>query len=475
MRNSLDWTVKDLEDWAKKIENKAKELGLDFFEQIFEICSHHDMIGYMAYLGMTASYPHWAFGKSFEITETLYRYRVRGLPYEMVINSSPSLAYLMRDNALPMQLLTMAHVYGHNDFMKNNINFSHTRPELVLERIKVRADRVRSYIEDPSIGPEKVENLLDIARALAHQRSHNFQIKKLSRQEQKKRLIERYEKPKDKSELPDLNRVPLEPESDILLFIRDHNPFLEDWEKDILTIIDEEAQYFIPQIETKIMNEGWATYWHYKILNSLDLPDAIYLGFIKEHNQVVTRPKKPASFITPYYLGFKLWQDIEKRWEEKDGSGGGLKRMFFSREVDRDSSFLRQYLTQEFLAEMDIFQHEKERGDRVVTKISDEDDWKEIRELLIKDVGASTIPVIKIWDANFRVPRGLFLRHEYDGRELYQEYTVRTIEYLQKLWRGTVCLETIENNQKVLYKCTANKIKRITPSKEGQLEITIED
>ncbi len=459
MTNNLDWGMKDLEEWADKIEEKAKEFGLNFFEQIFETCSHRDMIGYMAYTGMPACYPHWSFGKAFERTETLYKYRVFGLPYEMVINSNPCLAYLMKDNTLPMQLLTIAHVYAHNDFFKNNINFSHTRPELILEQVKTRADRIRSYIEDPSIGLEKVENLLDTAKALSLQRSPYLRTKKLSSEEQKKRLSENYQKSKDKSEPPNLKKIPLEPESDILLFIRDNNPFLEDWEKDILTIIDEEAQYFIPQLETKIMNEGWAVYWHYRILNNLDLPDGIYQGFITEHNRVVARPKK-GTFINPYYVGFKIWQDIEKRWDEKEGIGEGLKRIFLSREIDRDISFLRQYLTRELKEELDIYQHEEGDENRVITKISDEEDWKEVRETLIKNVGVSTIPVIKIIDANYKGQRELVLKHEHDGRDLYQEYTVKTIEYIQKIWRRKVYLFTVEDDEKVLYKCTHNKIDR---------------
>lgn len=456
MGNLLDWSITDLEKWADKIEKKAKEFGLNFFEQIFEICSHKDMIGYMSYTGMPSYYPHWSFGKAFEITETLYRYRVSGLPYEMVINSNPSLAYLMRDNTLPMQILTIAHVYGHNDFFRNNISFGHTRPELILEQFKARADRVRNYIKDPSIGLEKVENLLDCARALYLQRSYNFRIKKLSREEQKQRLIDAHNKSKDKSDPPDLDKIPLEPEADILLFIRDHNPFLEDWEKDILTIVDEEARYFIPNIETKIMNEGWAVYWHYKILNSLDLPDALRLGFITEHNRVVARPDKGTS-INPYYVGFKIWQDIEKRW--------GEERIFLSREIDRDTSFLRQYLTRELMEELDLYQHEQDEDERIITRISDEEDWQTVKELLIQNTGMNRIPSIKIVDANYHGQHDLVLYHEHDGRDLFQEYTAKTLQHFQRLWRRKVYLLTTEEGERVLYKCSHNKIKRIVPLK----------
>jgi len=304
-----------------------------------------------------------------------------------------------------------------------------------LEQFKTRADRIRSYIEDPSIGLEGVENLLDIARALYLQRSHYLRIKQSSS------------------------------EYDILLFIRDNNPLLKDWEKDVLTIVDEEAKYFLPQLETKIMNEGWAVYWHYKILNSLDLPDGVHQGFIMEHNRLVTRPKK-GGFINPYYVGFKIWQDIEKRW--------GLKRIFFSREIDRDVSFLRQYLTRELMEEMDIFQHEAERGQRVIAKISDEENWKEVKETLIRNVGVNGIPVIKIVDADFMGQQGLVLEHEHDGRDLFQEYTFKTLEHIQKLWRRKVYLTTMENGEVILYKCTHNKIKRVTPRGGGQSDLVFD-
>jgi len=232
--------------------------------------------------------------------------------------------------------------------------------------------------------------------------------------------------------------------------------------KDVLTIVDEEAKYFLPQLETKLMNEGWAVYWHYKILGTLDLPDGVHQGFITEHNRVVARPEK-GVLINPYYVGFKIWQDIEKRW--------GIDRVFFSREIDRDVSFLRQYLTRELMEEMDIYQHEEERGKRIITKISDEENWKEVKEILIRDVGVNGIPIIKIVDANFMGQGILVLEHEHDGRDLFQEYTFKTLEYIQKLWRKPVHLTTIENGEFVIYKCRHNKVKRVVPQGSGQSDL----
>jgi stage V sporulation protein R len=164
-----DYTIADLEEWDKRIQAVIAEESLNTFPQEFELCDFNEMIGYEAYAGMPSHYPHWSFGKGFERKETLYNLGIVGLPYEMVINSNPALAYLMRDNTLLLQILTMTHVYAHNDFFKNNLNFSSTQPQYTIEKFKAHADRVRSYIEDPSIGAEKVEWILDAAHALQFQ------------------------------------------------------------------------------------------------------------------------------------------------------------------------------------------------------------------------------------------------------------------------------------------------------------------
>ncbi|HEV8591665.1 MAG TPA: SpoVR family protein [Pyrinomonadaceae bacterium] len=150
-----DYDVADLERWNERILTLVERFGLDPFPQEFEICDYEDMLSYMVYSGMPSHYPHWSFGKSFEKLKTLYEYGVSGLPYEMVINSNPSIAYLMHDNSLALHVLTIAHVYGHNDFFKNNFTFRSTRAEYTIETFKGHANRVRQYIEDPSIGLEK--------------------------------------------------------------------------------------------------------------------------------------------------------------------------------------------------------------------------------------------------------------------------------------------------------------------------------
>ncbi len=454
----MKYRFEDLQKWDEKIFKVVEGVGLDCYPQEFEICDQNEMLGYIAYTGMPSHYPHWSFGKAFERQKTLYKTGISGLPYEMVINSNPCLAYLMKDNTLLLQILTIAHVYGHNDFFKNNHTFAYSQADYMIEQFKSHADRIREYIEDPSIGQKAVENILDAAHALRYQCHRNLQIPKLSLKEQRERAIARAQHNyKDFDHLkqraayvpPDLHKIPLEPDEDLLLFIRDYHPLLEDWQKDLLTIVAEENRYFLPQMETKIMNEGWASYWHYQILNSLNLPQGLHFEFLKRHNQVIC---PHVGGLNPYHLGFKIFEAIFKRWEEPSSEdkeelgltgGEGLKKLFQVRESDRDQSFLRQYLTKELMNELDLFQHEQQGSDRVISKISNEIGWKQVRETLIANVGMNRVPVIHIMDANYDHNQKLLLRHQFDGRELDLGYAQHTLRHLYCLWQNTVILETV--------------------------------
>jgi len=461
-----NWDTKDLEYWDAAIREHVDDFGLDCYEQEFEICDHSQMLGYMAYHGMPAHYPHWSFGKSYEKTKTLYDHGATGLPYEMVINSDPCLGYLMTDNSLCLQILTIAHVYGHNDFFKNNFTFtSATRASETLAKFKTAADRVRTYTEDPSIGVDKVESILDSAHALSMNCSRNAGIRKLKPAEQRERLIAQVEpkddpfedlKPREEQAELDLRKVPLEPDEDILLFIRDHNPHLMAWQQDLLTIVHEEAMYFLPQIETKIMNEGWASYWHHKIMNSLDLPQDIYMEFLVRHNQVIC--PHPGS-INPYHVGFRVWHDIEQRFNEMDANRfededrtgpSGRDKIFEVRESDRDVSFLRRFLTEDLMRDLDIFEFEPKGDNLVVTKVSDEDNWRDVKETLLRSVGMRSHPVIKIYDADYGRNRALYLKHEADDRDLHIGYAEKTLGHLHQLWGHRVLLETIMKGKKTL-------------------------
>lgn len=461
-----DWQMADLEYWDEKIREQVAAFGLSCYPQEFEVCDHVQMLSYMTYSGMPAHYPHWSYGKGYEKLKTMYDYGVSGLPYEMVINSNPALAYLMRDNSLCLQILTIAHVYGHNDFFANNFTFISTRAELTLSRFKTHADRVRSYMEDPSIGVERVETLLDAAHALAIQCRRNLAIKKLSREEEQQKTFAAAQPQYDpfssihkRQEYtpPEFSKVPLSPDEDILLFIRDHNRYLSEWEKDLLTIVHEREQYFIPQIETKIMNEGWASFWHREIVNSLHLPQDLHLEFLVRHNQVV-RPFSRGG-LNPYHLGLKIWDDIKRRHDnptqeelEKYGppTQTGMQAIFAVREVDRDVSFLRRFLTEDLMREMDLFQYEPRGNEQVISKVADKDGWREVKNTLLKNVGMATVPGITVEDADYGRNRILYLRHAHDGRDLQFEYAERTMAHLHKLWGQETLLETILEGKKVV-------------------------
>lgn len=449
-----DRDIDALRRWDERIGDLVESYGLDCAPQEFEICDHAEMLGYMAYSGMPSHYPHWSYGKAYEKQKTLYDHGFTGLPYEMVINSDPSLAYLMTDNSLCLNVLTMAHVYGHNDFFRNNHTFSATRPEYTLSSFKSHADRIRSYIEDPSIGIKRVEQVVDAAHALSFQCRRNLSIRKQDEEELTRRTFESSIPRRDPHQSihvrpefvePDLQKVPLEPEADILLFIQDYNPYLAQWQKDILTIVHEEAQYFIPQIETKIMNEGWASYWHYHIVASLELPEELRLEFLVHHNQVL-RPH-PGG-LNPYHVGFKIWNAIYEA-EEGDGPadhsrrGGGHTALFLARSSERDSSFLRRFLDQNTMRDLGLFTYGRKGTDTVVTEVADEAGWENIKETLIRNVGMNSIPVIRVIDGDYQGSRSLFLEHEYEDRELDLEQAKRTLAYTHDLWGRAVFLKTV--------------------------------
>jgi stage V sporulation protein R len=463
---SRPYDLKELETWDELIRAKVAEFGLDCYPQDFEVCDHNQMLGYMAYSGMPSHYPHWSYGKSFEKLKTLYDHGVSGLPYEMVINANPALAYLMRDNSLLLQVLTIAHVYGHNDFFKNNFTFKTTRPEYTISGFKANAARVRSYQEDPSVGADRVEHILDAAHALSFQCRRNLAIHKETAEEARQARLDaarprpdpfrNIHRPPEYVE-PDLRKVPLVPDDDVLLFIRDHNPDLTEWERDLLTIVHEEAQYFIPQIETKIMNEGWASFWHKRILDSLELADDMHLEFLVRHNQVI-RPHEGS--VNPYHLGIRIWEDIYRRHggilDPRDGTAPpeterkARDAILMVRETDRDAAFLRRHLTEQLIRELDLFRYQTKGDDVVITHVGDDDGWEDVKNTLITNVGTSPLPVIRVEDGDFGGKHGLYLVHVHDGRDLLPEYAEKTLAFVFQLWQREVALETTMGGKKSL-------------------------
>lgn len=425
--------------WNDTIEEIVKQFGLDYYEQEFELIGYKDMLAYESYLGMPSRYPHWSFGKAYEKNSTTYKYNLSGLPYEMVINSDPCIAYLMKENTLLLQILTIAHVYGHNDFFKNNRLFAiGTKADSTIEMFKFHAQMVRSYINDPSIGYGHVERILDAAHAIKLQTTRVVGEKKIADEDLRHRLLEDYKNENDRNNIlepyvkkdpPDVSKIPLEPEDDILYFLMKYGELTE-WEKNLLNVVRKETEYFIPQIETKIMNEGWASYWHYNILKELNLQDNLHLEFIKRHNDVLAQGP---GYLNPYFIGFKMFEDINKRY--------GREKIFEVRKLERDESFLRKYLTEELCAEFNLFEYGKSGREYVITEVSDESGWKQIRNDLSSSCGMGSVPNIRVIDVS-KKDKTLLLEHVFEGRELHLDYAEATLKYVYELWNHTVILRT---------------------------------
>tara|TARA_R110002020_G_scaffold18964_2_gene65719 strand:- start:782 stop:2089 length:1308 start_codon:yes stop_codon:yes gene_type:complete len=430
-----NWTETDLMHWDEKIIRVAEDLGLDWHPIDYEIIDYQEMLGAMAYVGLPTHYRHWSYGKEYERTHTLYNMGQTGLPYEMIINSNPSIAYLMRENALHIHVLTMAHCVGHSDFFKQNRMFAETNPENIIDSFKSAAKYVRQLIEDPSIGIDKVENILDAAHSVKYQVPRYPGIKYKTRDEllalEKKKMSENVHYNAD------LSKVPLRPQYNILRFIAEHSKALEEWERNLILIVEESSRYFIPQALTKVMNEGWACTIHYKIINELNLPDSLHLPFIKLHNQVI-RPH--LGQINPYHLGYKLFEHLIENH--------GFDEAMVIRESHNDITFLRCYADEEFLRKMNYFSYSFKKDNKAITidDVSDEQGWEKVRNELINNVGLNRIPVVYV-DA-IEKNNTLSLVHEHDGRDLDLTYAKKVYQHLETLWGDEVRLVSQIENEK---------------------------
>tara|TARA_Y100000296_G_scaffold16639_2_gene19455 strand:- start:1355 stop:2662 length:1308 start_codon:yes stop_codon:yes gene_type:complete len=422
-----DWIVSDLQKWDDKICRVAEDFGLDWFPIDYEIIDYQEMLGAMAYTGIPTHYRHWSYGKEYERTHTLYNMGQTGLPYEMIINSNPSIAYLMRENQLYIHILTMAHCVGHSDFFKQNRMFKYTNPDNIMDTFKAAAKYVRQLIEDPSIGIEKVERILDASHSIKYQIPRYPGIKYKTRDEWL--ASERFKQQEDPTYKVNLKQFPHEPDYNLLLFIANNSRNLEEWERNLLLIVEENSQYFVPQALTKIMNEGWACTIHQKIINELNLPDSLHLPFIKLHNQVV-RPH--LGTVNPYHLGFELFKKII---DEK-----GFDEALLARETHNDITFLRTYLDQEFLMDQNLFSYsfKSEYKSSTIDDIADEIGWEKIRDDLILNAGLNRSPVVFVMEMD--KDHKLTLVHEHDGRDLEVPYAQKVFNYIKELWGDDIIL-----------------------------------
>lgn len=436
----MDYSLDTLQDWDHKICELARKHGLDWFEIDYETIDYYEMIGAMAHHGMPSMYNHWSFGKSFERTHHMYGLGQEGLPYELIINSNPSIAYLMRENPLPLQILIMAHCVGHSDFFKNNRMFKNTRPETVIQRNRAAKKRIQEYVEDPTIGIDEVEKIIDACHAIQFQTTKHG-LRRRSQEEIREEMLQKLKKAREKNNTSErvkiefnLNKTPLEPDYDVLGFIAE-SAKIPDWKRDIIEVIREEGQYFWPQMQTKIMNEGWASYWHYTLCHELELPSELHLPIIKSHNQVI-RPH--IGGINPYHLGFHMFQHIKKK--------KGIEECFIARESCHDGAFIRQYLDEEICAELNMFSYSKKRFEGItIDDVSDDEGWENIRNDLAKSVGGGSIPVVYVDEV--RRNGELIIRHEHDGRDLELDHAKNVVRHIRTLWNNDVKLYTLIENE----------------------------
>ncbi len=416
----------ELQDLQKQIELWARDYGLDFFETIFELIDAKHLNEIAAYGGFPTRYPHWRFGMIYDSLSKGYEYGLQKI-YELVINNDPCYAYLMNSNTSVDQKIVIAHVYAHCDFFKNNQYFKNTHRKMVDEMAN-HASRIRHTGE--GMGFEEVENFIDLCLSLEN-------------------LIDVH--------------APLRKENDILGFLIEKAP-LEDWQREIMIMLRQEAYYFLPQAQTKIMNEGWASFWHSKILTEKALKDVDIVDFADHH--AATLATQPGQ-INPYKLGIEIFRDIEERWnkghygkeyEECEDIefkkkwdkklGKGLEKIFQVRKLYNDVTFIDEFLTPELCEKLKLFVYAYNKRNGTYEII--DRDVKKVKDKLLFSLTNFGQPMIAVTDRNFEGKGELLLTHAHMGVDLKLLEAKETLERIQKIWKQPVCLETIINGEKRL-------------------------
>jgi stage V sporulation protein R len=475
---------------ALEIAETARTAGLDFFETRFEVVEFETMQEIAAFGGFPQRYPHWRFGMEFERLRKQHVYGL-GKIYEMVINNDPCYAYLVEDNSLVDQKLVMAHVYAHCDFFKNNYWFSKTNRKM-MDEMANHATRIRRHVD--RYGFETVERFVDICTTLdnlidphspfvqredlAPPRADNMaparrveeQIVRFKSKpymeswinppkettRQREALLARGEKNKKSN--------PRRPVRDVLQYLLDHAP-LEDWEADILSIIREEAYYYAPQGQTKIMNEGWATFWHSRLMTTRILRDDELITYADHHSGTVNMP--PGQ-INPYKIGIELFRDIEDRWnkgrfgKEYDecpsmadkrrwdkGLGEGFEKIFEVRRVYNDVTFIDEFLTPEFVDRFRLYHYRFDPSTRRMVVVNR--DYDKIKSQLLFMLTNHGQPFIYVLDGNYANRGELYLGHQHHGVDLDIKFAVETLRNVQAVWRRPVHLQAMINDEMVLF------------------------
>jgi stage V sporulation protein R len=477
-----------------EIRGYAEGFGLDCFETIFEMVPSDGINSLAAQEGFPVRYPHWRFGMNYDQYSKGYEWGLQKI-YEMVINTNPAYAYLMTANSYVDQKTVMAHVYGHVDFFKNNYWFSKTNRKM-LDTMANHAVKIRQYMDD--IGQDEVEGFIDICLSLDNlidphlpfheQKREPTQTQKDAtaaaalqqdgRMKVDRQYMDKYINPPEYLEEQKRKRVaadkqekkfPNHPERDVMLFLMSHAP-LQEWQRDVLRMIRDESYYFLPQMQTKIMNEGWASYWHSEIMTKKALRDSEIIDFADHHAGVLTM--QPGR-VNPYKVGIELFRDIEDRWnrgrfgkEYEDCTnlrerqlwdkklGLGRQKIFEVRKVCNDVTFIDEYITPEFIDRYKLYTYEfnKRTGQYEIV----DRNFKTVKEKLLSSLTNQGHPNISIMDGNYENRGELYLFHRYLGVDLDLKYARETMRSLFTLWTRPVHIETEVDGRKRVFTYTAH-------------------
>lgn len=483
-----EWDFDLLRHAHDAIEEVAlQQLGLNVYRNQIEVITSEQMLDAYAAVGMPLMYSHWSFGKHFAREEMLYRKGAQALAYELVINSDPCVSYVMEENTMTMQALVIAHAaFGHNHFFKNNHLFRQwTRADRVLDDLSYAKKFIAEC--EQRYGMAAVESLLDSAHALMSQgvsryaprrapRPQDLSLKAKAREEHREssyndlwRTLPTKEKPADESAENESDPgidSPVLPEENLLAFLALHAPKLKDWQREILEIVRKLAQYFYPQRQTKLMNEGCATYTHYEIMHRLydsgQVDEGAMLEFVQMHSAVVTQPDFDSprfNGLNPYALGFAMMRDIQRICEDPDdedrdwfpefaGNGDPLTTLREAWAEYRDESFVLQFLSPRLIREMRLFSvcDQSESPYVSVEAIHDEAGYREIRRQLADQYDLSKRePEIEVTEADLKGNRRLVLTHKVrEGRLLDKQECNRTLRHIANLWGYRVRLIEID-------------------------------
>ena len=473
-----DWSFELIERYHRIIKATAERFGLDTYPNQLEIITAEQMMDAYSSVGMPVNYRHWSYGKEFISTEKNYKRGHMGLAYEIVINSNPCISYLMEENTMAMQALVIAHAaYGHNSFFKGNYLFRMWTDAASIIDYLVYAKNYVAACEEKH-GLDAVESFIDSCHALSNHGVDRY--RRPSRKSLAQELAERIDREayaqrqvndlwrtlprraEKEDATPEAKRFPDEPQENLLYFIEKNAPLLEPWQREIVRIVRKVAQYFYPQRQTQVMNEGWATFWHHKLLNTMYddgfLTDGVMIEWLKSHTNVIYQPPvghKAYSGINPYALGFAMYTDIKRICEKPDAEDRDwfpdiagkpwLPTLDHAMRNFKDESFIGQYLSPKLMRDLRLFAiHDDEKQSELeVSAIHDDSGYRRVRESLSRqyDLG-SREPNIQVWNVNLRGDRSLTLRHfQHNDRPLHDSGQ-EVMKHVARLWGFGVHLES---------------------------------